>query len=142
MKKQKVMGNVSVIDSFVGGLRNVNTWLIFTQYACCFGVEITMNNAASLYFQDEFHLSTENAAAVASIFGWMNLFARGCGGLISDKFNSKLGMRGRLLWQSTCLLLEGIMVVLFSQVKSLALAISVLVFFSIFVQAAEGSTYG
>lgn len=33
---------------------------------------------AALYFKEEFELSTE--AAVASTFGWMNLFARGLGG--------------------------------------------------------------
>jgi len=142
LKKQKEIADVSIVQSFVGGMLNINTWFLFVQYACCFGVEITMNNAASMYFQDEFYLSTEKAAAVASIFGWMNLFARGLGGFTSDKFNSRLGMRGRLIWQSICLLMEGLMVVLFSRMKSLGPAISVLIFFSIFVQAAEGSTYG
>ena len=40
---------------------------------------------------EKFNLSTEKAAAVASIFGWMNIFARGLGGFISDKMNSKYG---------------------------------------------------
>jgi NNP family nitrate/nitrite transporter-like MFS transporter len=30
---------------------NWNTWILFIQYACCFGVELTMNNAAALYFK-------------------------------------------------------------------------------------------
>lgn len=101
-----------------------------------------MNNAASKYFQDVFFLKTESASAIASIFGWMNLFARGLGGFASDKFNSKMGMRGRLIWQSICLILEGGMIVLFSGTSNLVHSILILAFFSIFVQAAEGSTYG
>eukprot|EP00545_Synedropsis_sp_CCMP1620_P000578 CAMPEP_0119011792 /NCGR_PEP_ID=MMETSP1176-20130426/5888_1 /TAXON_ID=265551 /ORGANISM="Synedropsis recta cf, Strain CCMP1620" /LENGTH=524 /DNA_ID=CAMNT_0006964659 /DNA_START=99 /DNA_END=1673 /DNA_ORIENTATION=+ len=142
LKKQKQMGHVSVVKSFREGAANINTWLLFIQYACCFGVEITMNNAAALYFKEEFDLSTESAAAIASIFGWMNLFARGLGGFISDKSNLRWGMRGRLAWQSFVLLMEGMMVIIFANSSSLSSSIAVLVFFSIFVQAAEGSTYG
>eukprot|EP00550_Attheya_septentrionalis_P000537 CAMPEP_0198282880 /NCGR_PEP_ID=MMETSP1449-20131203/2608_1 /TAXON_ID=420275 /ORGANISM="Attheya septentrionalis, Strain CCMP2084" /LENGTH=544 /DNA_ID=CAMNT_0043979297 /DNA_START=271 /DNA_END=1905 /DNA_ORIENTATION=+ len=142
MKKQKTMENVNARKSFQKGANNANTWLLFVQYACCFGVEITMNNASALYFRDEFGLRTESAAAIASIFGWMNLFARGLGGYASDKCNARYGMRGRLWWQSICLLLEGLMVIVFAFSSKLSTAIAVLVFFSIFVQAAEGSTYG
>ena len=143
LKKQNLMGNVNVAKSFREGSLNINTWLLFVQYACCFGVEITMNNAAAIYFKEEFGLTTEKAAAIASIFGWMNLFARGLGGFISDRANAKMGgMRGRLLWQSTVLFLEGVLVLAFAVSSSLATSIVVLVFFSIFVQGAEGSTYG
>ncbi len=142
LKQHGIMSEVSAAASFRDGALNVNTWLLFIQYACCFGVELTMNNAAALYFKDEFKLSTESAAAIASIFGWMNLFARGVGGFISDKFNAKMGMRGRLWWQSICLLVEGITILIFAETKNLGLAIFVLVIFSSFVQAAEGSSYG
>jgi NNP family nitrate/nitrite transporter-like MFS transporter len=82
------------------------------------------------------------AAAIASIFGWMNLFARGLGGYISDKLNARLGIRGRLLAQTICLVAEGALVLIFANTKSLGGAVVVMVFFSVFVQAAEGSTYG
>ena len=101
-----------------------------------------MNNAAASYFKSTFELTTESAAAIASIFGWMNLFARGVGGFVSDKANSKMGMRGRLWWQTICLVIEGIMVLVFANTKSLGLAIFIMVIFSSFVQAAEGSSYG
>ena len=91
LKKEKRMTNVSAALSMKTGVLDVNTWLIFIQYACCFGVEITMNNATAIYFSQRFDLPTERAAAAASIFGWMNVFARGCGGYISDKMNTKLG---------------------------------------------------
>lgn len=142
LKKLDKMENVGIWQVFKSGAQNANTWILFLQYACCFGVEITMNNAAALYFGERFNLSTEKAAAVASIFGWMNIFARGLGGFLSDKMNSKYGLRGRLWWQSFVLFFEGVMVILFAHCIDLQTSIVSLIFFSIFVQAAEGSTYG
>jgi len=142
MKKQGIMQEVSAAASFRSGALNINTWILFIQYACCFGVELTMNNAAALYFTEKFNQSTESAAAIASIFGWMNLFARGIGGYTSDKLNEKMGMRGRVWAQSFFLLAEGILVLVFARTNDIVPSIIVLVFFSTCVQAAEGSTYG
>merc|ERR1712048_1441965 len=142
LKKNGVMADVSAAASFRSGACNSNTWFLFIQYACCFGVELTMNNAAALYFKETFELTTEEAAAIASIFGWMNLFARGLGGFISDKGNAKMGMRGRLWVQTIFLACEGALVLVFANTGSLTGAIVVMVFFSLFVQAAEGSSYG
>mmetsp|Transcript_27401 Transcript_27401/g.49835 ORF Transcript_27401/g.49835 Transcript_27401/m.49835 type:complete len:502 (-) Transcript_27401:256-1761(-) len=142
MKKNGTMAEVSAAGSFRTGAANINTWLLFVQYACCFGVELTMNNAAASYFKSTFELTTEVSAAIASLFGWMNLFARGVGGFVSDKANARMGMRGRLWWQTICLVLEGCMVFIFANTKSLGLAIFIMVIFSSFVQAAEGSSYG
>ena len=142
LKKNGVMADVSAAASFRTGALNLNTWFLFIQYACCFGVELTMNNAAALYFKDQFSLTTEEAAAIASIFGWMNLFARGLGGFFSDKANARSGMRGRLWTQTIFLACEGILVLVFANTGSLEGAIVCMVFFSLFVQAAEGSSYG
>jgi MFS transporter, NNP family, nitrate/nitrite transporter len=142
LKKHGAMPEVSAAASFRSGAINVNTWLLFIQYACCFGVELTMNNAAALYFKDEFGQSTESAAAIASIFGWMNLFARGAGGWASDWANARWGMRGRIIVHTFFLLFEGIMVIIFANTGSLGAAIFVMVIFSLNVQAAEGTSYG
>jgi len=142
MKKNGTMAEVSAAASFREGALNINTWLLFIQYACCFGVELTMNNAAALYFVEKFEMSTEKAAAIASLFGWMNLFARGLGGYFSDKFSAKMGMRGRLLIHTVCLLAEGILVFVFASSDDLGAAIGYMVIFSVFVQAAEGTSYG
>jgi len=142
LKRHGNMPEVSAAASFRSGAFNFNTWVLFLQYACCFGVELTMNNAAALYFKDEFGQSTESAAAIASIFGWMNLFARGLGGFASDKANARIGFRGRLWTQTILLAVEGGLVLVFAHTGSLAGAIVCMVFFSLFVQAAEGSTYG
>lgn len=142
LKRHGSMQERSATSFFRQGCFNINTWILFLQYACCFGTELTMNNAAALYFTDKFDLTTEQSAVVASIFGWLNIFARGLGGYCSDKANAHLGMRGRLWVQHGFLIAEGVLVLVFAQTTSLASAILVMVFFSLFVQAAEGSTYG
>ena len=142
MKKNGIMPEISAAVSFRAGAVNINTWILFIQYAACFGVELTMNNAAALYFKEQFGLTTESAAAIASIFGWMNLFARGLGGYICDKSNQYMGMKGRIISNSAFLAFEGMFVLIFANSTSLASAIVIMIFFSLFVQAAEGSTFG
>lgn len=61
---------------------------------------------------------------------------------LSDVGNAKFGMRGRLWAQTICLLAEGILVIVFANTASLGGAIAVMVFFSLFVQAAEGTSFG
>ena len=140
--RQNLLDRASVWVSFQQAANNRNTWVLFIHYASSFGVEITMTQAAALYFQEEFGQTTESAAAIASIFGWMNLFARGAGGFCSDMVSAKYGIRGRLWCQAILLVVEGALVVAFSHTHSLAAAIMVMVVFSVFVQAAEGSTFG
>eukprot|EP00985_Skeletonema_marinoi_P034385 scaffold43783_cov139-Skeletonema_marinoi.AAC.1 len=142
MKMNGTMPEISAAASFRSGAMNINTWLLFLQYGCCFGVELTMNNAAASYFVNEFGQTVASAAAIASIFGWMNLFARGIGGYVSDKVNARMGMKGRLIWQGALLVVEGVLIFVFANTKSLAGAIVLMVIFSTIVQAAEGSTYG
>ncbi len=101
------MQKPSAMKHIKAAIHDHNMWLLLIQYGCCFGVELTTSNAAALYFAEEFELSTEAAAAVASTFGWMNLFARGLGGFLSDISNAYRGMRGRLVWQLICFMLEG-----------------------------------
>eukprot|EP00522_Entomoneis_paludosa_P013969 CAMPEP_0172450178 /NCGR_PEP_ID=MMETSP1065-20121228/8637_1 /TAXON_ID=265537 /ORGANISM="Amphiprora paludosa, Strain CCMP125" /LENGTH=555 /DNA_ID=CAMNT_0013201955 /DNA_START=279 /DNA_END=1946 /DNA_ORIENTATION=- len=142
LKKHKSMPEVSATEKMCAGAMNINAWFLFIQYACSFGVELTMNNAASLYFRDEFGLSLESAAAIASVCGSMNLFARGLGGYLSDRAMKSWGMRGRLLIHMFFLLAEGALVLVFSKAESLIYSIVVMIAFSFFVQAAEGSTFG
>ena len=142
MKQHGCLPPVSAVTSFRAAAANYTTWVLFIQYACCFGVELTMNNAAALYFEEKFDLETESAAVVASIFSWMNLFARGIGGFVSDAANESMGMRGRILAQTLFLVGEGILVIIFSSTESLVSAIMTVLVFSLFVQACEGTSYG
>jgi MFS transporter, NNP family, nitrate/nitrite transporter len=142
IEHRSIPSDTSMKKSFLCATSNINTWILFVQYGCCFGVQITMNNAAAMYFRDEFGLSTESAAAISSIFSWMLLFARALGGFASDIANYKFGMRGRIAIHTLCLVCEGGFVVLFGRTKSLASAIATMIVFSLFVDAATGSTYG
>ena len=45
-------------------------------YGACFGIELTIDNIAALYFTDSFHLSLKMAGLVASSFGINYLFER------------------------------------------------------------------
>jgi len=142
-KEMKKNGTMDIKKAtFVKGTDSKNAWLLAVAYACSFGVEITMNNAGSLYFQDEFGLSTEAAAAVASIFGLTNLFARAMGGILSDRMQSKLGMQGRLLLSTTTIFLQGGATIGFSYCDSLTSAVPVMIIFSSFVHMTEGAIFG
>lgn len=142
IKRHGAVTSVSCAGQFRRATSDPNTWILFIQYGCCFGVELTMNNAAALYFTDEFGQSTESAAAIASIFGWMNLFARGMGGLTSDLASSTMGTRGRLWVQLVFLVAEAVFVFYFGRTKTLTSSIIVMIFLAIFSQGAQGSTYG
>ncbi|CAB1103516.1 unnamed protein product [Ectocarpus sp. CCAP 1310/34] len=133
--------------SFKKGYSNVNSWIMFAQYAACFGVELTVNNTAANYFSDEFGLSTSKAGMVASLFGLMNLFARSVGGIWSDflyrKFGAGVtGMRGRFFAQWSALVWEGCFLFLFTYMNTLGAAIPILILFSVGVQMSEGTSYG
>mmetsp|Transcript_11376 Transcript_11376/g.17605 ORF Transcript_11376/g.17605 Transcript_11376/m.17605 type:complete len:919 (-) Transcript_11376:104-2860(-) len=134
--------DVNPFDSFGAVMNNRNVWILALQYACCFGVEVTMTNACALYFKEEFGQSTEAAAAIASIFGFMNLFARGFGGFCSDVANMRSGMKGRLSWQFVSLFIQGCGIIVFGYADSLVGAIFALIFTSLFVQSSEGSLFG
>ena len=78
------------------GLSNVNAWILTLTYGMCFGVELTMNSVAALYFHEYHGLTPQIAGLLASFYGLMNLVARSAGGLLSDWSNKRAGMRGRL----------------------------------------------
>jgi len=117
-------------------------WALTMAYAMCFGMEITFDNVASLHFVDSFHLSQSSAGFWAGVFGFMNLFARALGGIVSDKVGAKFGMRGKGLLLAGVLLLEGAGLILFAQAGSLAMAIISMLTFALFLKMSNGATYG
>jgi len=117
-------------------------WALTMAYAMCFGMEITFDNVASLHFVDTFHLSQSSAGFWAGIFGFMNLFARALGGLVSDKVGGKFGMRGKGLLLAGVLLLEGLGLLLFAQSGNLTAAIISMLSFALFLKMSNGATYG
>ena len=130
------------MESFRLAIKDYRVWALFVIYAACFGVELTINNVAALYYHDKFQLDVKTAGVIAGLFGLMNIFARTMGGVFSDFFAKKMGLRGRVLFLFFVLLGEGIMLMLFSQMAVLILAVGVMIVFSLFVQMSEGATYG
>ena len=90
-------------------------WALFVIYGSCFGMELTIDNIAALYFADYFHLALTAAGFVAASFGMMNLFARALGGIVSDRCNRRWGLRGRVALLGCTILGEGLALILFSQ---------------------------
>ena len=135
--KQKVTATKSAKEGFA----DPATWVLFLQYACCFGVELTVNNTMTSYFVNKFGLGLVTAGTIAMCFGLMNIFARACGGMLSDYLESQYKMKGRLVAQGVCLFFEGIMLMIFSRMNTVPSAVVMLICFSIFVQSSEGTTY-
>ena len=141
--KQHVKG------SFFAACRDRRVWSLFLIYGACFGIELTINNVAALYFLDYFSYFKEmdpvkavsTAGLIAGLFGLMNIFARTLGGVFGDRFGEKWGLKGRVRWLFIALFCEGLALMLFSQMSVLALAIPTLILFSLFVQMSEGATY-
>jgi len=103
-------------------------------YGACFGMELTIDNIAALYFTDTFHLALTAAGIVAGSFGMMNLFARALGGIVSDRFHRRWGLRGRAMLLGTTIFAEGLALMLFSQMRVLPLAIAAMMLTGLFIR--------
>ncbi len=135
-------GENSATQSFLAAAKDIRVWALFVVYGLCFGVELTINNIAAIYFFDKFDLTLATAGLIAGLFGLMNIFARTLGGVFSDLFAKQGGLKGRVRWLFIALICEGIALIAFSQMHVLSLAIGIMLVFSLFVQMAEGATYG
>lgn len=150
LRAQGVMpSRQSVKGSFVAACRDYRVWILFLSYACCFGMELTLDNVAALYFVDYFtefqdmeQLKAVGAAGlIAGLFGGMNLFARSLGGIVADRFGKVWGLNGRVKWLFIALFCEGLALLLFSQARSLAVGIPSLMLLGLFVKMSNGATY-
>jgi NNP family nitrate/nitrite transporter-like MFS transporter len=121
--------------------RDPRVWALALLYAASFGIELTIDNFASLYFTDYFHLSLKMAGVVASTFGMMNLFARALGGIVSDRCSRRWGLRGRAMLLGTTVAAEGLAMMLFSTMHVLPLAIASMMFTGLFVKMSNGANY-
>lgn len=129
------------IGNFFIACADYRVWLLFVAYAACFGIELTIDNTAHLYFSDNFKLDLEHAGMVAALLGGMNLFARSLGGYVGDWFGQAAGLRGRVRWLFVVLLGEGVLMMLFSRMSSTPMAIASLMLLGLFVDMACGATF-
>ena len=97
-----------VNGAFWTALADYRVWALFVAYGACFGIEVTINNTAALYFTDSFKLSLFWAGLAASLLGMMNVFARALGGIVGDRFGARWGLRGRVVWLFCALFAEGL----------------------------------
>jgi MFS transporter, NNP family, nitrate/nitrite transporter len=129
------------LATFGRAAKDPRTWVLGLAYGACFGVELTVHNMAALYFHDRFELDLKTAGLVAGTFGVLALFARTLGGYTGDRIGARLGLRGRVLTLAALLGAEGLMLVFFSQMGTLTLAIASLVVFGLFTHMSAGATY-
>jgi MFS transporter, NNP family, nitrate/nitrite transporter len=128
-------------NTFLLAARDYRTWILTIAYAACFGVEITVDNFAASFFHDDYKANIIMAGLLASIFGWINIFARALGGIVSDKVGRKFGFNGKVSLLAILLLLEGIGIMLFANSGGLSMAIALLFFFGLCLKMANGATY-
>lgn len=127
--------------SFWSACKDYRVWILFLAYGACFGIEITIDNIATLYFVDNFNLGLKEAGIIAGLFGMMNIFARALGGIFGDKMGQKFGLKGRILILGIFLLCEGLGIMLFSSMDVLFWAIVTMMIFALFLKMSNGATY-
>jgi len=127
--------------SFWKAAADVRVWALALAYAACFGMEITFDGVAALYFFDNFGLTETEAGFWAMLFGGMNLFARAVGGIVADRVGKRYGMRGKGVLLASMLVFEGAGIVLFAQTGNLGLAIGSMLTFAMFLKMANGTTF-
>jgi len=122
-------------------MADYRVWLLFVLYGACFGIEITVDNVAALYFNDTFHTSLKLAGLLASLIGMMNIFARALGGIVGDWTGNRWGFTGRTTFLGAVILAEGLALTLFSRLNNLGSASVAFLLFGVFVCMACGATY-
>lgn len=141
-RQQTKVASYSVCTALKAALLEPFTYLLVLSYACGFGVELYVDNAAAAWFEDKFKLDHTAAGLIAALFGLMNIFARALGGWTSDRLARRWFLRGRMLVIFVTIFMCGALLVALGAVQALWAAIFVLVIFSIFCQASCGAVYG
>lgn len=122
-------------------LKDWRIWALTLAYAVSFGMEITFDNVAALYFKQEYNLSLAMSGFLAGSFGMMNLFARALGGITADRVGKKYGMGGKGVLLACVLLLQGIGLIIFAKAGALPIAILSMILFALFLKMANGTNY-
>ena len=108
-------------------------------YFANFGAELAVVSMLPLFFLETWSLTPVQAGIIASSFAFVNLFARPMGGLVSDRFgNRRFVMMAYMLGIGLGAALMGLL----DSSWPLVIAIVFTIFFSLFVQGAEGATFG
>lgn len=128
-------------QAFGEAASDYRVWLLFLIYGASFGVEITVDNIAALYFNDSFHLTLRLAGLLAGLIGIMNLFARALGGIAGDWAGIHWGLEGRARLLGLVILVEGLLITAFSRMRTLGSATASFLLFGLAVCIACGVTF-
>ncbi|MFN0050820.1 MAG: MFS transporter [Planctomycetales bacterium] len=147
--ERKMPARKASAGTFLEACRDRRVWALCGAYAVCFGLELTIDNVAALYFLDYFPelqqgdkvSAIRTAGLLAGLFGGMNLFARALGGWIADRIGARWGLGGRVKWLFCTLFLEGLLLLCFSSARTLAAAVPLMMLFGLFVKMSNGATY-
>lgn len=129
----------SAVDSFRSGIVNLNAWILFLQFGAGLGIELAFQSSATLHLSDRFDLELHQAAAYASLFGLMNIFSRGLGGILSDNFHKYYSLRGRLSIHMVFMIIEAIFIICFIRCSDLKPTLVFMVLFAIFGQVSTSN---
>ena len=111
--------------------------LLDLAYMVTFGSELAVVSILPLFFQDTFQLSIVMAGLVASVFAGLNLIMRPAGGWISDRY----GRKRTLVWMLFGLLIGYLLMSAIDSSWSIGLAVAVVIFSSLFVNAGNGAVF-
>lgn len=149
--RTSTVAKASTRGTFWLACRDPRVWGLFVAYGLCFGVELTIDNVAAMYFVDHFpELGSDQmdpvraltiAGLCASVFGGMSVFARTLGGYAADRCGNKWGFSARAKWLFFVVFCEGLLLMLFSQMRGLYTAIPALMLCGLFVHMAAGATF-
>ena len=108
-------------------------------YFANFGAELAVVSMLPMFFEETWGLNAATAGLIAASFAFVNLVARPMGGMVSDRM-------GNRRFVMLCYMFGiGVGFVLMGMLNSswpLIIAIAITIFTSIFVQGAEGATFG
>lgn len=108
-------------------------------YFANFGAELAVVSMLPMFFEMTWGLTPTTAGIIAASFAFVNLVARPMGGLVSDRFgNRRFVMLAYMLGIGIGFVLMGLM----NDKWPLIIAVAITVFCSVFVQGAEGATFG
>lgn len=111
--------------------------LLDLSYMVTFGSELAVVSILPLFFMDTFNLSAIEAGLIASVFAGLNLIMRPAGGWISDKFGRKLSLTVIMFG----IAISYYLLSLITSEWSISLALAVVIFSSLFVNAGNGAVF-
>ncbi|HHX35377.1 MAG TPA: MFS transporter [Gammaproteobacteria bacterium] len=108
-------------------------------YFANFGAELAVVSMLPMFFEMTWGLTPTAAGMIAASFAFVNLIARPIGGLVSDRFgNRRFVMLAYMIGIAIGFALMGLM----NSALPLYIAVAITILSSVFVQGAEGATFG